>query len=517
MQTQGKVYLLGAGPGDPDLITRRALRRLQQADVVLYDALVHADILQHCKAEAELVFVGKRAHRAHQRQTQINERLVKEARAGKQVVRLKGGDPYLFGRGSEEAEHLHAAGIEMEVVPGVPSPLAATAYAGISLTHRDLASSVAYLTATESVEKDKSAHDWAKLATATQTLVIFMGMRKLELLMRLLMEHGRSPDCPAAVVQWASLPSQRTVVGTVENIAQKAGEAGVGMPALTIVGDVVSLRAQLRWYDLKPLFGKRVLVTRPAGQGAELAQALRDEAAQPIEIPTVRIVPPSDPQPLRNAVARLQAYDWLIFTSVNGVRFFMEALRGDGGDMRRLGGLRVAAIGPATGEALEQRGVVPDVVPEEHRGEAVADAITEQQAGGMRGLRILLPRAAVARETLPQMLREAGADVHVVEAYRSMPPDAAAAERLRELLANDDLDIATFTASSTLSNLIDILDEPLRHKLNALTLASIGPITTQTAQQAGLHVDVTAQQYTTAGLLEALVEHARLDATQRGG
>ena len=249
MSSVGKVYLLGAGPGDPELITLRAQRRLAEADLVLYDALVHPDSLELCRPDAERVFVGKRGGRASERQTDINERMVEAARAGRTVARLKGGDPYLFGRGSEEAEDLAAAGVPFEVVPGVPSPMAATAYAGISLTHRELASSIAYVTASESLLKDQSAHDWQKLATATQTLVIFMGMRKLESLMQVLVAHGRPASCPAAVIQSASLPEQRTVVGTVGDIASRAREAGIGMPALTIVGDVVSLREQLRWYD----------------------------------------------------------------------------------------------------------------------------------------------------------------------------------------------------------------------------------------------------------------------------
>jgi uroporphyrinogen III methyltransferase/synthase len=259
---QGRVYLLGAGPGDPELITARALRRLKEADVVLYDALVHTELLRHARKDAELVFVGKRAGRVSERQASINARLIAEAKAGKRVARLKGGDPYLFGRGSEEAAALAEAGIPFEVVPGVPSPMAAAAYTGISLTHRDLASSVAYVTATESVEKDASAHDWAKLATATQSLVLFMGLRKLDSLMQRLIEHGRPPQTPAAVVSCASLSTQRTVLGTVGDIAEKVRRENLAMPALTIVGEVVSLHEKLRWFDVLPLFGKRVLIPR---------------------------------------------------------------------------------------------------------------------------------------------------------------------------------------------------------------------------------------------------------------
>ena len=310
--TVAPVYLLGAGPGDPELITVRALRRLREADVVLYDALVHPDVLAECRPDAEQVFVGKRAGAPSARQARINERMVQEARAGRTVARLKGGDPYLFGRGSEEAEVLAAAGVPFEVIPGVPSPLAAAAYAGISLTHRDLASSVAYVTATESVVKDRTSHDWAKLATATQTLVIFMGMRKVDTLMSLLVEHGRPPTTPVAVVQWASLPRQRTVTGTVADISARVEQAGLSMPALILVGEVTRLRRSLRWFDTRPLFGKRVLVTRSSHQGGPTAAALRDAGAEPVLVPMLRFGPPASTAPLASALERLPGYDCVV-------------------------------------------------------------------------------------------------------------------------------------------------------------------------------------------------------------
>ena len=507
MAGRGKVYLIGAGPGDPELVTARGLRRLAEADVVLYDALVHPDLLRHCRDDAEVVFVGKRAGRPSERQSRINQRMLELARAGRTVARLKGGDPYLFGRGSEEAEVLARAGIEIEVIPGVPSPLAATAYAGISLTHRDLASSVAYVTATESPEKDRTAHDWAKLATATQTLVIFMGLRRLEMLMAILAEHGRPRSTPVAVVQSASLASQRTVVGTIDDIVEKVRDAGIGMPALTIVGDVVRLRDTLRWFDVKPLFGKRVLVTRPSGRAVALSQLLRDGGAEPIEAPTIRIVDPEDPAPLATAVRALHEYDWLVFTSRNGVeRFFAELGRQDG-DARRIGSARVAAIGPATAEELARFGVRPDQVPGEYRGEAVAQAILDAHAGDLTGQRVLLPRAAVARDALPDMLRAAGAEVDVVPAYRSVPPAEDEVARLRALVRDGGLDVVTFTASSTVSNMVELLGEGATAALATATVASIGPITTETAERLGVRVDVTAREYTNEGLVAALSAH----------
>jgi uroporphyrinogen III methyltransferase / synthase len=488
-------------------MTLRARRRLQEADVVLYDALVHPEQLAHCRPDAEMIFVGKRGGRRSERQETINRRMVEAARAGKCVVRLKGGDPYLFGRGSEEAEVLSKEGVPFEVVPGVPSPLAAAAYTGISLTHRDLASSIAYVTATESPNKDRSSHDWAKLATATQTLVFFMGLRKIETLMALLMEHGRPADTPAAVVQWASLPRQRTLVATVGTIAAQVREAGFEMPALTIVGEAVRLREQLRWFDAQPLFGKSVLVTRPVQQAGSLSQLLRDEAAEPVEAPTIRIVPPEDSGPLHEAVQRLDGYRCVVLTSKNGVEHLFAAIRAQGGDARRLGKARVVAIGPKTAEALATHGVIADRVPDEYRGEAAADAVLAELGPEVRGARVLLPRAREAREVLPERLRQAGAVVDVVEAYRTLPPADEDVARIRRLVGDGGVDVVTFTSSSTVRNLVDVLGDDATRRLAQVTVASIGPITTRTALDLGLRVDVTADAYTTAGLVQALRKH----------
>jgi len=505
---KGHVSLLGAGPGDPELVTARALRRLGEADVVLYDALVHPNLLTHAKAGAELVFVGKRAGRSYERQSAINERLIEEAKRGRQVVRLKGGDPYLFGRGSEEAEALAAQGISFEVVPGVASPMAASAYTGISLTHRDMASSVAYVTATESIEKDESAHDWSKLATATQTIVFFMGLRKLDTLMARLIEHGRSPETPAAVVASASLPSQRTVVGTVATVAALARDAKLEMPALTIVGPVVALRKQLRWFDTLPLFGKRVLITRPEGQSDEMARLLRDAGADPVELPTVRIAAPRDPGLLANAVAHLHAYTWVVFTSVNGVEATFSALDATQRDARAFGAARIAAIGPATAAALLKRGIRADVVPSEYRGEAVAEAILAASSN-LRGAKVLLPRAEVARDVLPDMLRSAGATVDVVPAYRTEPASAEDFGHIRQRLEDGTLEIVTFTSSSTVKQLVDGLGANAQTLLSQVAVAAIGPITADTARELGLTVSVTASAYTAPGLVAALIEHYR--------
>jgi uroporphyrinogen III methyltransferase / synthase len=502
-----RVYLIGGGPGDPELVTRKAVRCLGLADLVLYDALVHPDLLEHCRPDAQREFVGKRAGRSHARQSQINARIIAAVREGNVVARLKGGDPYLFGRGSEEAEALAQAGIRFEVVPGVPSPSAATAYAGMSLTHRELASSVAYLTATESPEKDRSSHDWSKLATATQTLVIFMGLRNLASLMQLLIEHGRPASCPAAVIHAASTPQQRTVVGSVGDIADKVRREKLGMPALIVVGEIVTLREKLRWYDVQPLFARRVLVTRANLQAESLAQALRERGAQPTTLPMIRIDPPDDPSALRDAVTNLEQYAWLVLTSQNGVDAFFAELRRQGRDARRLHRARIAAIGPSTARALEPHGVHADVVPPAYRGERLAEALVAAHDGSLSGTRVLLPRAAVARDVLPETLRERGALVDVVEAYRTRGPGVEAQAELRRLLEAHELDVLTFTSSSTVEHTLSALGTDAQRLLANVTLASIGPITTDTASARGLHVHVTADTYTIEGLVDALERH----------
>lgn len=501
MTAPGKVYLVGAGPGDPELITTRGLRRLREADLVLYDALVHPDQLQAARPDAELVFVGKRAGRASERQASINARLIEAAKAGKTVVRLKGGDPYLFGRGSEEAERLAAEGIEFEVVPGVPSPLAATAYAGLSLTHRELASSVAYVTATESVEKDATTHDWSKLATATQTLVIFMGMRKLDSLARILIDNGRPADTPAAVIQWASLPKQRTVVGTLSDIHARASKAGLGLPALTIVGEVVRLREQLRWFDTKPLFGKRVLVTRAVHQAGSLASLLRDEGAQPVLAPTIQIVPPQDPGPMRDAVTHLDHYDWVLFTSSNAVDALFTTLSDSGLDPRALGATKVCAIGAKTESALHRWGISADLIPADSRAEGVIKALTPMLGDSAR---VLLPRAEVAREMLPDGLRAAGATVDVVTAYRNVRPDDAEVDRIRNLVDPGEADAILFTSSSTVRNLHALLGDDATERLNAVASFSIGPVTSATAEELGIVVTATSAEASIESLVETL-------------
>lgn len=513
-----RVFLLGAGPGDPGLITRRAARRLGEVDVVLYDALAHPDLLALARPEAEKVFVGKRAGRVSERQDEIHRRILEAVESGKTVARLKGGDPYLFGRGSEEAEMLAARGIPFEVVPGVPSPIAAAAYAGLALTHRESSSSIAYVTATESPEKDRATHDWSRLATATQTIVFFMGLRRLDALMETLIAHGRDASTPAAVVERASLPSQRTVVGTVGTLAALAKEAGLGTPALTIVGDVVRLRDKVRWFDTRPLFGARVLVMRPEGQTDGIVELLRDEAADPIVLPILRIAPPTDPAPFERAIASLSRFDWIVLTSANGVDALFAELGRTRRDARAFGSARVCAIGPATAARLAERGITADLVPSEFRGEAVADALLAQIAGHETATRVLVPRAEIAREALPKLLAARGVNVEVVASYRAEGPSDATKDAIAALLRDQQLDVVTLTSPSSAERLIETLRahgiDP-HAALDRVVVASIGPVTSEACARLDLRVDVTAATYTAEGLVDALAAHVATHGLRR--
>jgi uroporphyrinogen III methyltransferase/synthase len=499
--TNGKVWLVGAGPGDPGLITVRGLEVLRRAEVVLYDTLAHPALLDEA-SQAELRDVGKRYGEPSASQTEINRELVALARAGKRVVRLKGGDPLLFARGSEEALALVEAKIPFEIVPGISSPVAAAAYAGISLTHRELSSSTTFITGSDRAGKEWSPESWKRLATATDTVCVLMGMRRIEAIAQALMDGGRSAETPAAVIQWGARPEQRVVVARLADIAATARDAGLSNPAVIVVGEVVRLRESLRWYDTRPLFGRRVLVPRPAGQAERTAQALRERGAEPRVVPVIQIVPPADPAPLASAVARLGEYDWVLFTSANGVEHFFAELRRAGRDARAFGDAKVGVIGPRTAEALERFGLRADRVAEEHVGEGLARDVLS--LGTPR--RVLLARALVARDALPEALREAGVQVDVVAAYETRPAPPGP-KSLVELIETRAVDTVLFTSSSTVTTTVERLGSSARELLANLTVASIGPITTRTAEKLGVRVDVTATTFTVDGLLDALERH----------
>jgi len=512
VETAGFVSLVGAGPGDPDLITLAGLDRIKCADVIVYDRLVAPALLEHAADNAELIYMGKIAGEKSHDQDAINALLVEKAQAGRRVVRLKGGDPFVFGRGGEEAESLRAAGIPFEVVPGITSAVAVPAYAGFPVTHRGVASSFAVVTGHEDPDKNESSVDWQQLATAADTLVLLMGIRSLPDIVDRLTAAGRPSATPVAVISWGTTPRQRTVVGTLADIVHVVNEAGIGAPAITVVGDVVRLRDSLSWFENRPLFGKRVLITRTRHQAGELARLLAAEGAIPVELPSIEIEPIEDDGPLATAIDRLASgsYIWTIFTSANAVEVFFDRLKERGLDSRCLGGRRkhgrtsgsVAAIGPATAEALAAHGIDADVVPEEYVAEAVVEALRPHLEEGDT---VLLPRAAEARSELPEGLTALGAEIHEVPLYRAVVPGDSPPEAL-QALKDGDIDILTFTSSSTVRNLVSMLGSDAE-ALAKPVIACIGPITAATAEELGLRPDVVATDYTIHGLVAALKEH----------
>ncbi len=496
------VSLVGAGPGDPDLITIGGAARLALADVVVYDRLANPALLRHARAGAELIYAGKLPDRHTLTQEEINALLVEHGRAGKRVVRLKGGDPFVFGRGGEEAEALRAAGVPFEIVPGVTSAIAAAAYAGIPVTHRALASSFAVITGHEDPTKDDTSIDWAHLAGGVDTLVFLMGVGRLAEIARRLIENGRTATTPVVVVEWGTLPRQRVASGTLATIADVVGASGIGAPAVTIVGEVAALRDDLRWFDTRPLFGKRVLVTRTRQQASELSCLLAAQGAEAIELPTLEITPVFDANELSAAVAQLRssAYAWCIFTSANAVSIFMRELAARRLDARAFGRTQLAAIGPGTGDALAEHGLRPDVVPDRYVAEGLLEALSSRV---LRGQRVLLPRAADAREVLVEELGGMGARVDELKLYVSSIPQEPDAEGLRRLRAGE-IDIVTFASSSSVRNLVAMLGgdtAPLRR----VRIAAIGPITAQSVRDAALEVAVEAREYSIEGLVDALV------------
>ncbi len=511
MTKTGTVYLIGAGPGDPGLITVRGRRRLAEADVVLYDRLVGAELLDATRPGAELIYVGKSAQSHRLTQREINALLVEKARAGLKVARLKGGDPFVFGRGGEEAQVLVDAGVPFEVVPGITSPIAVPAYAGIPVTHRDVASSFAVVTGHRRKGGQDAEEglglDWEALARI-ETLIVLMGVGNLSVICRELLAAGRAPDTPAALIRWGTTPRQEVVSGTLGTIAQRVQEAGLRPPGVLVVGGVAALREDLRWFDAQPLFGLRVLITRPRGKAGQLAGRLSDLGAEPVIFPTIAIRPPGSWVPLDDAVAALSSYDWVVFTSTNGVRFFWERLVRAGGDARAFAGARLAAIGPVTAEQLGLHGLHADLVPDQYIAEAILDEI-----GDVSGQRVLLPRADIARPVLAEGLRAVGARVEEVPAYRTMPANVADGEDIRERMAAGEIDVLTFTSSSTVRNFAAAL-EPLPNLKAGTIVACIGPITAQTARECGLPVHVSAGEHTIDGLLNALTEYC---STERRG
>lgn len=504
---KGKVYLVGAGPGDPKLITVRGLQCLERCDVVVYDRLASPRLLRHAKPGTEFIYVGKLPDRHTMKQEEINQLLVDLALAGKTVTRLKGGDPTIFGRVGEEAELLYDNGIEFEIVPGITSAIAVPAYAGIPVTHRDLASSLSIITGHESPDKlDRSIH-WDKVTNATGTLLFLMGVAKIGYIAEQLIRHGKPANTPVALVRWGTRVEQQTIVGTLETIEEKVKAANFQPPAVIVVGEVVLQRDKLRWYESKPLFGTRVLVTRARAQASELAERIEELGGEPCEFPVIDIREPegeAEIAVLKERLSEAESYQWLIFTSVNGVDYFFRWLRRFKLDIRSFAQARIVAVGPRTAEALESRGLQVEKLPVKFH----AESLLERVEGWMKaGERALLPRGDLAREVLPDLLRERGIDAVEIDVYETVLADTQD-DLVLEWLRNKEIHMITFTSSSTVTNLLTILRkngiENPEASLAGVPIASIGPITSETVRKSGLEVTIEAKQATIEGLLEAV-------------
>jgi uroporphyrinogen III methyltransferase/synthase len=500
--SSGIVYLVGAGPGHPGLVTKRALDLLERADVVVYDRLVPRGLLERARAGSELIYVGKGPDAGSTSQEEINRLLVEHAGRGRQVVRLKGGDPFVFGRGGEEAQALAGAGIRFEVVPGVTAGIAAPAYAGIPVTHRDAASAVAFVTGHEDAARQDTALDWDALAAFPGTLVFYMGVRNLGDLTEQLIRHGRSREEAAAVVERGSMPGQRTVTGALGALAELARAEGIRAPAVTVVGPVAALRQQLSWLEQAPLHGSRVVVTRARPQASELAERLSELGAAVVEAPAIRIVPRVDDAAVKRIAEAIGASEFAVIclTSSNGATLLMRALAAQGLDARALAGSTIAAIGSGTASTLAEHGLRADIVPERFVAEELAEQLV---ARGVRGLRVLIARAAEARDALPDALRKAGAEVEVVALY----------DTVREALGDEQLaavaeaDYVTFTSSSTVRYFVEAIGGADRFP-NA-RVVTIGPITSEAARELGIQVHTEALRHDIDGLVAALVEDVR--------
>ena len=493
----GKCFLVGAGPGDLGLVTLRAKELVEFADVIVYDALSNPEILAWARPDAEIIFAGKRAGEQTLAQDQINSLLVEKCRTGKTVVRLKGGDPFIFGRGAEEGEALARAGIEFEIVPGITSAIAAPAYAGIPLTHREENSHVTIFTGHEDPAKPESAIDLDALSRLGGTQVMLMGLERLDAITKEMQARGRRADLPVALVRWGTTGHQKTITGTLENIASRARESGLEAPVVAIFGEVVSLRKNLNWFESRPLFGKRIVVTRTRKQASGLSSRLRALGADVIELPTIRIEPTADLREFAELVQDAHSYDWIIFTSVNGVEAFFDIFFKLYDDAREIGGAKIAAIGAATAQRVRDFRLHVDVQPEEFVAEAMVREF--EKLGGLENLKVLIARSEKARDLLPKGLAGMGAIVDEAFAYRTVP-ETRDVTGARRRFSEEGADLITFTSSSTVENFLDLkLPWPAGMKV-----ASIGPITSATAREHGLTVDVEAKQHDIPGLVTAV-------------
>lgn len=497
------VYLVGAGPGDPGLITVKGLECIKKGDVIIYDYLVNISLINHVRKDADLIYVGKMGGDHTMKQEDINQLIVDKAKENKIIVRLKGGDPYVFGRGGEEALFLLDNNIPFEVVPGITAAIASPNYAGIPVTFRKYTSTFGLITGHEDPTKPGSDVDWAKISTGVGTLTFYMGVKNLPYIVKQLTTHGRSKDTPVAVIRWGTRSKQETVVGTLETIVEVA--KNIKAPAITIVGEVVKLRDKLNWFEKKPMFGKTIVVTRSRAQASEFSEKLTDLGAEVIEFPTIDIADPDDFKPMDDEINKIESVDWLIFTSVNGVDAFFDRICNLGKDIRELKGVKICAIGPATAKRIRDVRLKVDCQPPKYVAESIVEEL--KKMGEINGKRFLMPRADIARSFLPEALINLGAEVADVVAYKTImaePRDLNIINKLK----NGEINIVTFTSSSTARNFVEIIGKenvPLIHK--DTKFASIGTITTDTAKELGLNITIEAEQFTIPGLVDAIIKN----------
>ncbi len=507
----GKVYIIGAGPGDAGLITLKAVECLRRADVVIYDNLVNEELLKYAPSHARFIYAGKKGGDHTLSQDKINALLAQEALDGNTVARLKGGDPFIFGRGGEEAEILALNDVPFEIIPGVTSAIAVPAYAGIPLTHRGLTSTVAFITGHEDPTKEKSDIDWQAL-TGIGTLVFLMGVKNIGQITGALISHGKAPETAAALIRRGTTPRQEVITGTLSTIVEQAQVNNFQPPAILVVGKVVELRETLSWFDTKPLFGKGIVITRPERQADDLALLLASQGASPIAFPTISIVPPEDWKELDCALDQLESYQWLIFTSANGVHFFFQRLREKSRDIRDLKGIKICCIGPATARQIENRGIKVDLVPQEFIAEGILKSFASLDLSGKK---ILIPRAAVARDILPESLKKQGAIVDVATTYQTVN-SGRKKEELTKLIDAGEVDIITFTSSSTVNNFLEIMGAEYVLP-SSIQIACIGPVTADTAKKAGFPIDISQEEYTMEGLVQSLINHVQEKASRTDG
>lgn len=495
------VYLIGAGPGDVGLFTLKGKRILEQADVVIYDFLANPELLSFCRPDAEIIYVGKKGGDHTLPQDEINALIVQKAQEGRMVARLKGGDPYVFGRGGEEAEELVAAEVDFEVVPGVTAGVAAAAYAGIPVTHRAHTTSVCFITGHEDPTKEESGHNWDVYGKSNSTLVFYMGVKNLPMISQNLIRAGRSPQTPVALVQWGTRCNQRSMVSTLEHVAEEAKAKKFAAPSIIIVGGVCELHETLNWFEKKPLLGQGVVVTRSREQASDLTHVLTEMGACCLEFPTIAVMELEDTEAIEQTLESLEEFAWVVFTSVNGVEYFWRYLAQSGLDSRALGPCRVAAIGPATSEALVNHGIHPDFVPERFVAECVVQGMLEL---GVAGQKILIPRALKAREVLPEELQKAGAEVTVLPVYETTLAETDAAEFYARL-EQGQIQFITFTSSSTVDNFFSLVEpDRLRPFAAAVQFACIGPVTEKTLEKYGFKAQIVPESYTIPALALAL-------------